>query len=151
MTTYVGIDPGKSGGVAAISPKGARCWRMPLTATKEIDVWRIWESILDHTIEDDGYVRFYVELVHSMPGQGVASTFTFGVGYGRITGMLDSLHLPYELIRPQRWKQALGVTSDKGRSIEKACQLFPELAPTIGRHDGMAEALLIAEFNRRQG
>lgn len=48
-----------------------------------------------------------IELVHSMPKQGVASTFKFGMGYGQLQGICAALRIPFVLIAPQVWKKEM--------------------------------------------
>lgn len=96
-----------------------------------------------------------LEHVSAMPGQGVTSMFTFGQGFGWIQGVLTTLRIPFELVRPQRWKKEFGVTGDKNTSIAVCKRLFPgiNLLPSARcrkEHDGMAEALLMAEYARRR-
>src|SRR5437879_165134 len=43
-----------------------------------------------------------VELNHSMPKQGVSSTFLLGRGMGMWEGLLAALRIPYQFIPPQR-------------------------------------------------
>ncbi len=83
------------------------------------------------------------------------STFKFGINYGKLLGILRVYEIDTQLVSPQKWKKAMGVTKDKQPSINKAKELFPNvsLLPTprcTKDHDGMAEALLIAEYGRRQ-
>jgi len=64
------------------------------------------------------------------------------------------MRIPYQLIPPQRWKKAFGLHSDKQQSIEECVRIFPDanLLPTARCRkpsDGMAEALLIAEYGRQ--
>ena len=99
-------------------------------------------------------VRCVVEKVGAMPGQGVTSMFNFGKNYGFILGALESFGFSYELVTPKKWKKEFGVTADKNTSIEVCKRLFPEA--NLKRterckkdHDGMAEALLMAEYARR--
>jgi hypothetical protein len=56
----------------------------------------------------DRVVRVVLERVHSMPGQGVASTFTFGQGYGWLQGIIAALGLPCIEIIPNRWMRCIG-------------------------------------------
>lgn len=100
-------------------------------------------------------VRCCLEKVHAMPKQGVASTFSFGESYGWLKGVLDANHVSYQEIPPERWKKEFGLNTDKKKSIEVARQLFPDadLRPTERSRvdsDGMAEALLMAEYARRK-
>lgn len=90
-----------------------------------------------------------------MPGQGVTSMFNFGKGFGWILGTLEAYSVPYELIRPQKWKKEFSVTSDKNTSINVCKRLFPQVSLLPSEkcrkdNDGMAEALLLAEYARRK-
>ena len=89
-----------------------------------------------------------------MPGQGVTSCFSFGQNFGFILGLLRALVIPFELVRPQKWKKEFSCTSDKNTSIEVAKRLFPGVdlrrTPKCQKpHDGICEALLMAEYARR--
>lgn len=88
--------------------------------------------------------RAVVERVSAMPKQGVASSFAFGVGFGSILGVLQALHLPLELVTAAAWKRTLGLSSDKRASLHKARLLFPSAELGLAKHDGRAEALLLA-------
>ena len=88
--------------------------------------------------------------------QGVASTFTIGLNYGVLIGICAGLGIPIEIVHPKTWKKAMlsDTTKDKGASVLRAQQLFPgvNLKRTErckGPDDGMAEALLLAEYGRR--
>ena len=90
-----------------------------------------------------------------MPGQGVVSMFNFGHNLGYIEGLLQAFDIPYQLVPPQTWKKEFCVTSDKNTSIEVCRKLFPHvcLLPTARSRkpsDGMAEAMLLAEYARRR-
>ena len=95
-----------------------------------------------------------VEHVGAMPGQGVTSMFNFGQNFGYIKGLLEAFQIPYELVRPQKWKKEFGITGDKNSSIEVCKRLFPGVSLRRTERfrkddDGMAEALLMAEYARR--
>jgi len=145
----LGIDPGQSGGLAIVSLLGeVEAIAMPFT---ERDIWD-WISAL----ELKGKVVATIEKVHSMPGQGVASTFKFGVGYGGLRMALIAARIPFEEVTPRVWQKGLGISSRKktesktqfkNRLKAKAQQLFPaEERITLK----IADALLIAEFGRRK-
>ena len=144
---YIGIDPGLSGALAVISPKGA--YAITFDEDDYIDA-------LKSCVQENGAgsVRAVVEHVGAMPKQGVASTFKFGTNFGWIQGVLAALEIPYELVRPLKWKREFSCTSDKNTSIEVAKRMFPAVSllatPRCKKpHDGMAEALLMAEYCRR--
>ena len=140
--TIIGVDPGKKGGYAII----------------EDDHYEVFPWDDDtfvnrlQMIESPAYA--FVEKVGAMPGQGVTSMFHFGKSAGYIEGVLSAFKIKYDLIPPQRWKKAFELHSDKQESINKCIQLFPKanLLPTSRckkPSDGMAEALLIAEYGRK--
>ena len=107
-----------------------------------------------HINADQEQVICCLEKVHAMPKQGSVSMFTFGENYGWIKGILDAYDIPYQEIPPQTWKKEFGLNSDKTKAIEVCKQLFPDvnLIPLGCRkpQDGMAEAVLMAEYARRK-
>lgn len=147
----IGIDPGQKGGIAIIPLLGPRSHTeghvMPLTADKEID----WEKVADLLRPWSGIV--YIEKVHSMPKQGVASTFKFGTNYGGLFGVCGAFKLPVRLVTPQKWKKRILATyeeRDKAAAIDRASRTFTtvNLVPPGCRKesDGIADALCIALF-----
>ena len=60
-------------------------------------------------------------------GQGVTSMFSFGENFGFIQGLLTACGVPYQLVRPQRWKKEFGI-SGKNESIAVCKRLFPEVS-----------------------
>lgn len=146
MKTYVGIDPGKSGALALIHEDGA-------IETYAFDP-AVYVVVLGRVAEYC-HVTCCVEKVSAMPGQGVVSMFNFGHNLGFIEGLLRAYGIPYQLVPPQTWKKEFSLSSDKARSIEVCQKLFPKanlLATSRSRKpsDGIAEALLMAEYARRK-
>lgn len=143
---YIGVDPGKNGGIALLDD------------TNEVRVYPYSEETLIEKLKYDSKffdVKCVLEKVNAMPGQGVVSMFNFGQNYGFIQGVLKAYNVPFELVTPQKWKKEFSVTSDKNTSIEVAKRLFPNVNLKATErckkdHDGMAEALLIAEYCRRK-
>ena len=145
---HIGIDPGKNGGLAWIKDSGK-------AEAERLNIETLASRL--RVITGNGSIpsKCYVEKVHSMPKQGVASTFSFGTNYGFILGVLTAVGVNYELVQPSTWKKAMSVTADKRTSIRRCKELFPDVdlkatARCKKDHDGMAEALLIAEYGRRQ-
>lgn len=141
---YIGIDPGKDGALAQIGPEGI--------AVVPYDP-ETYAHILTLAGSANGCVAC-LEHVGAMPGQGVTSMFSFGENFGFIQGLLTACGVPYQLVRPQRWKKEFGI-SGKNESIAVCKRLFPEVslrrnARCKNDHDGMAEALLMAEYARRK-
>lgn len=146
----VGIDPGKSGGIASINANGqASGIAMPVIG-KDIDGHEL-ASILHNAAPE----LVIIEKVGAMPKQGVTSTFTFGTGYGRLLGVCEALGIAYRLVTPQAWKKTVlaGTTKDKDAAIAFVRRAFPMVDLTPGRkrtpHDGIADAVCLAEYGRQ--
>lgn len=141
----IGIDPGKSGAMAVLHDDYVK--------TQVFDIQE-YSKVLHNLSGTDEPLRCIVERVAARPGQGVTSMFHFGENFGIIQGLLVAYNIPFELVPPQVWKKEIGVTSDKSTSIEMCKKLFPaadlKATPRCRKdHDGIAEALLIAEYARR--
>ena len=152
MKVFCGIDPGKDGALAILGYHEAPIL-VPFSETEYANQLRRLSLVTRNGI--DGSVFCVVEHVGAMPGQGVTSCFSFGQNFGFILGLLTAYCIPYELVRPQRWKKEFGCTSDKNTSIEVAQRMFPgvDLRRTEKckkPHDGISEALLMAEWGRRR-
>lgn len=92
-----------------------------------------------------------IEAPHSMPGQGVATTFTFGRACGVCEGVASCLTSAIIRANPATWKVAVGVSSDKGSSLSLVREMFPGNDQFFKRkkdHD-RAEAVLLAKFGSR--
>lgn len=142
---YIGIDPGKDGALAALLPDGG----VHVVPFNEV----AYVSEISSLAEFE--TMCVLEHVGAMPGQGSVSMFHFGENFGFIRGVLSANGVPYELVRPQKWKKEFSCTSDKNTSIGVAQRLFPgvDLRRTPkckGPHDGICEALLMAEYARRR-
>lgn len=143
---YIGVDPGKKGGFAIIQDE--KHWVLP------------WDE--EHFVEEMAGVMNLgkcvacVEQVGAMPGQGVVSMFSFGKNAGFIEGVLSGLGIPYQLVLPKKWKAEFTLNGkDKAASVAVCKRLFPgvDLRATEKckkDSDGMAEALLMAEYARRK-
>jgi hypothetical protein len=157
---YIGIDPGLSGAVAVITPDYNIVYDTPTVLvegekTKHKYIVPAMALLLKpYSMGCRGVeVLAILENVHSMPKQGVASSFCFGEGKGMWEGILAAFEIPMELVSPQRWKKAIMADQGKDKSAArfKAMALFPDMAGalTLVKHDGRAEALLMAEYGKR--
>jgi crossover junction endodeoxyribonuclease RuvC len=153
----VGIDPGLRGGVAALDTAGTivGLWPMPVAggevhAAGLADLLRSLRCLDNH--QDVG--RVYLEKVSSMPKQGVSSTFKFGTGWGMVRGVCAALGIPVVLVMPTQWKKQvlLGLPHDKDGAVQFCTSRWPQtdLVPPGCRvpHDGLADALCLAEYGR---
>ena len=146
---FIGVDPGVSGGIAFINDDGETAvTAMPKT---ERDIFDVIRSL------SVGPCYAVIENVHSMPKQGVASSFKFGMNYGGIFGACGALGLQTTLVTPQKWKKEILSNfeeKDKQAAIDYATLTFPEISliPQGRRvpQDGIADALRIAAYGLNQ-
>lgn len=159
MTIFVGIDPGLSGAIARLDSASGevRIEDVPTfeikrngKAKREIDCHSL-ARIVDDMTKEPG-TRIVIELVSSMPGQGVSSVFAFGKAFGVLIGVSAATFCPIDFVSPAKWKREVGVTASKDGSRAKASMLFPRYSELWRRakDDGRAEALLIALYASRQ-
>lgn len=144
---YLGIDPGKSGGLACLDERGVVLWtqKMPETEADLLDVIDSARRGAD--------ARAVVERVNAGafggPNRkmGVVSAFSFGFGYGQVLMALQASSIPFDLVLPAKWQSAMGCRTggDKNVSKRRAQQSFPSQKVT----HATADALLLAEYCRR--
>ena len=141
MSYYMGVDPGKSGAIVVITEKGQLVDAIKLTDT---------EQEISRFVGLAGQqenIKAILEFVRSMPRQGVASSFKFGVSYGFLRGLLTAHSIPFEEVTPSKWQGALGCRTKGNKNItkQKAGELFPSHKWT----HATADAVLLAEYGRR--
>lgn len=144
----VGIDPGASGAIVLLENDVPIEWiEMPVTkigSTTRVNAASLADFVA--CCEPD---HVYVESVHSMPKQGVASSFNFGHNVGTVMGVLGALGLSHTLVTPQKWKKAAGlIGTDKDASRSRAIQLWPNWRDLDKKAKGqaLADAALIARY-----
>ena len=150
MSIKIGVDPGLSGAIVIMEGNSPIEWhRMPTMKTGSAN--RVNAPALAAIIRPylylDKPIHAYVELVSSMPGQGVASMFSFGHSAGVLQGVLGAFEIPVTMVTPSQWKKrALLVGQDKDASRTLAIQMWPfwrELDKK-GAGQAYADAALIA-------
>lgn len=140
----LGVDPGLSGALAWYYPDHPAVVGvddMPV-AGGDVDpdaiADSVWKMAPDFAV---------VEAVHSMPKQGVASSFKFGRSYGAVLGVLAACKVPVHLVAPTVWKRHFRLSADKDQSRALAIRLWPGSDRFRRRKDdGRAEAALIARW-----
>ena len=153
-----GIDPGISGAIALIiAPSQSDLdfqlfdiIDMPLqengkTGRKSINLESLAQTL---SMVSRSIAFAALEHVHSMPGQGVASTFTFGRALGHLEGLIAASFIPFFPVSAQIWKRALRLGPDKGEAIALAIKLFPQETRRFSRKKdhNRAEATLLAVY-----
>ena len=139
---YIGIDPGKNGGIGIIYNDKAYCTRCPATVLEMAEEIKACKELAP-----DIQKIAIIEKVHSMPKQGVKSVFTFGEGYGKWLGILAAHSIPYTQVSPQKWMKYYSPLSKEKKDRKNqlkhlAQQRFPEIKITLAT----ADALLLANY-----
>jgi len=149
MTT-IAVDPGLSSGIAyQLDGQPAQAVAMPSTEGDLVDLLRNLAAGAKEAVA-------FVEEVGGYVGkaQPASSAFKFGRNFGFTLGVLQTLGIRVELVRPQRWQKSLGLGSASGCASKtewknklkaSAQRLYPNLKPTLAT----ADALLILDYARR--
>lgn len=139
---YVGIDPGKSGGIAILSTvNGLRCYTLKKMTLGDInDVFTMLPPY-----DDDRYiVRAVLEEVHSMPRDGRVGLATFMRSFGNLEAMLTAHEIEHKLVTPQKWQRVMRCLTGGDKNVTKAAaqRLFPGVKVT----HAIADAMLLAKL-----
>jgi crossover junction endodeoxyribonuclease RuvC len=149
MSLTLGVDPGLTGALAILSADGSLELLADLPIIRDKSLAWVDGSALQSMLLDalgGRQCRAIVERVSAMPRQGIASAFCFGVGFGSVLSVLQAMHISIEFVTPAVWKSSLGLSKDKKASLHKARLLYPAAELHLAKHDGRAEALLIAQY-----
>lgn len=168
MKHYIGIDPGSKGYISVLDDGGAFIDSLAIEDSTE---QQIADFLSEHVSRE--HCVCAMEDVHSMPGQGVATTFTFGHNVGFLHGLLVAFKIPYTLVTPRKWQKEMWIAADhvettikdkkgdpkrivlpKPTSINAATRLFPSVDLRKSErsktpHDGKCDSLLIALYAKR--
>lgn len=163
---YIGIDPGVAGAIAYINEDGSKydVRDVPVvkvetkTKTKKGNKKKKTEYDLQSMARllapFNKYDRVHVIIEESiaMPSQSSSTTGKAFFGNGLWTGMIAAFGYGMTRTRPVTWKRIMMRDlpgNDKKASLLRARELFPDAELHLAKHDGRAEALLLAEFLRR--
>lgn len=167
---YVGIDPGKDGAIARVDtdlPGEARV--EDVSVLQEAGKKRAYDvqgmraqlvraaygARLDEGEPARAPVLVVIEAQQAMPGQGVTSMFSIGLGFGIWLGLLNGLQIPHKVVQPLAWKKRLmaGEPRTAQACVTVALRHYPGIrsllvGPKGGLKDGRADAILLAEWGR---
>jgi crossover junction endodeoxyribonuclease RuvC len=158
-----GIDPGLYGAIAVRDREAntLQLWDMPThnlgtAKAKKIKIDEVALANIFDDIAKQGVSEVWLEQVGSRPGEGHVGAFNFGRTYGLLRGLIRAHFFVLHDITPASWMASMGVKNVKGRkdhSRARASQLLPHHAShwPLVKHDGRAEASLIAEFGALRG
>ena len=148
---YIGIDAGSvSGALGAIDHNGTYVESFMIDHKDKHILALVFKSRILSIVDPKEGAEICMEQVHSMPNQGVSSTFAFGRAVGVISAVCQLTRYPVHLVTPQKWKKHFHLTADKNESLDMARYLWPEAKLKLKKDINKAEALLIAEYLRHE-
>ncbi|MEM2927796.1 MAG: hypothetical protein QW727_04120 [Candidatus Pacearchaeota archaeon] len=145
------IDPGKSGAICEFEYELDENKRIKIY---NFEIYRLNDKI-DETCKtlkeivdknrnllSNNEARIFLEKVHSMPHDGVSSSFNFGVSLGIIIGSLETLGVKCGFVYPGPWQKAiidlLNLNREKLKMMKKfqkkkeMCYAISTLANKLG-------------------
>lgn len=155
MKYTLGIDPGTHGALALYDGEATVSTTDMPTFAITVGRKKIKRLIIDlyelgrfFDLYAGSIEKAIVEDVNSQPNDGAIQAFKFGFNCGTVQAMVAAHFIPMTLVRPNVWKRAMGLTSDKDASRRKASMLLPKCAGQWSRvkDDGRAEAALLAVY-----
>lgn len=168
MIRVVGIDPGIKGAFCVLEISGTFKFgekqSVKLITVQDFPLYKEVKSKIKNTTRNRidlkalalqleinlaGAKICLIEDVGKMPTKSdPLAAFAFGFSTGAVSALVAQANIPLEKIRPDVWKAQFGLTSDKSKSIALAKKLVPASAEflTLTKHDGRAEAVLLAYF-----
>lgn len=149
--TYLGLDPGQSGGIAAIGFGPVTAWPMPQTDAEILSLLR--ELGPTEAEKEAGRTRVFavLEKVNAM-SPGRQACFQLGGSYRALRMALTAAGIPFEEIRPEDWQRAVGVPPQKKPKLTYAKrkarlrQRAQALFPGVTVKNETADALLLARY-----
>lgn len=170
MRYILGIDIGKKGAIAIIDDMSSAIITVPMPMIKtELDYSGLYRVLKDYV--EYGIDHIVFEKLGVIFGTSKATAFSMGHQAGAIEMACISMGIPFTKVPPKVWQKEMftGVTditrpSASGKTVQRDTkamalvavkQLFPKLKLTFGDkaekpHDGLIDAVLMAEYARRK-
>ena len=144
----IGIDPGKSGGIAVYTG-GNTIEALPCPGSPRDMADSVNDIVNNFVIGGvpNSEILVAIENVHAFPTDGRSSAFKFGRNFGMWLGIFASNKLKVVQINPFTWMKYFGempkVKIERKRYIKKlAAEFFPDARVTLKTSD----AILIAKY-----
>jgi len=170
MKTYIGIDIGKKGAICVLNPDGIEIYPMPMVKDELAysDLYDLMQHIQAVTLaKTGGNPHVVFEKLGVIFGSSKVTAFSMGYQSGAVEMMMISLGIPYTKVPAKQWQKDMfqgvdvikktGKTSNdtKSMALIAAKRIFPNQKLTFGEratkpHDGLVDALLMAEYAKRK-
>ena len=142
---YIGIDPGKSGGIAVIDDNHIEVKKCPDSVQ---DMAFLFALILQET--PPLHVLVMIEKVWARPHDGRTSVFTFAGNYGQWQRIIASHDITPHYVAPQVWMREIGCPKKLKKQVRKnylkalAKERFPDLSRKLTL--ATSDAMMIADY-----
>lgn len=171
---FVGVDPGKSGALVALSADGSWVSSIPMPvagtgSSARVQAWAVCDWLRSLAPEYSAAVALsnitaVIEKVHSMPQQGMVSTFSFGHATGAVYGALSAAGVRILEVSPRDWQvyglrgKPKGTRAQLKATVVQVCyERWPESREAltqrggkIRKESGTADAAIIALWGLAQ-
>ena len=146
---YIGIDPGKGGGIAMINSKGImKAYKCPDSTD---DMSLLFKILIGNTAPTK--VMLLMERVWARPTNAVRAAFSYGVNYGQWLGIAATNEVRMNTVIPATWIQNVGCPKALKKNVrkkwlkDKARELYPKVNKlTLATSD----AILIAHYAKEE-
>jgi len=153
-----GIDPGKEGAIAYVIKHGKRfslyrLFNMPKTKG-DYDTYALFTTFLRHKVAAENElelpIRHTLEKVNVHVRSGRKAAFGFGYGYGLLKGVLGSIPINADPVRPGEWKKTFNIKKKEDakkiarREVDDIDRVIQEDKRLRSLRLDQAEAILIA-------
>ena len=159
LNYVIGVDPGQTGAISILNRDGILESVMDIPGfgpePMAMDVAALFEAV---GTRDEIIVA--LEEPFAVSQNSSQASMTQGIGYGILLGVVGTMGLRHERIKPAAWKRELGLpmgakytsAQKKTNSRVHAARLWPDMAYMWERasQDGRAESALIGECLRRR-
>lgn len=142
--TFIGIDCGKTGGMAVLTPDKMTVY--PVPCDPDYDIWKMHMVMKDHAKTTTFAV---IERAQAMPGQGVVSMFEYGKGYGIWLALLSVNYIAFRIVHPVVWTKVMlaGAPGEgKERNLLTARRLRPTWVTRKKKDESLCDCILLAEY-----
>ena len=148
LTKFIGIDPGKSGGITLISKEGIETTKCPKEPS---DMAIFFEYFIGDTAPAN--IGILIERVWARPTNGSRHAFAYGFNYGIWFGIIARKDIALHTVLPNAWMQyfncpkGLEYNERKRWFKEKAKALYPKIKKiTLAT----ADSILIAKYAKEE-
>lgn len=147
MKRFVGIDPGKQGGVSWVDVSNKGVARNAISF-KDMTPRDLFETLSD-VMDDVDDCTVVIERVSARPKDSASNAFKFGYSYGMLEAAAVAGKKPYHFVVPAKWQGYMKCRTkgDKAVTRKMAQQLFPGFHLRITNQ--IADAMLICEYCRK--